>query len=125
MKKGEREVWKSIVKEVLKVRGTHATQTINTDEYLGVYGTVSEQVLRFLENLHKGKYFMCPECGGILPEISFSYKHCHYKFICTKITDGKDNVIAETDYKLLERQCHELNAKTQNPPKSPSFLRSV
>jgi hypothetical protein len=72
-----------------------------------------------LNNLNEGKELMkairqvldeiltnperiCPNCGGIRPEIVFKYKDHNYFFTCWKIKK-KNKVIAETDYKKVAK----------------------
>lgn len=102
-------------------KGGHAVCSIVVDkelakEYWYSQGRVlsryvGEQVLWCLDDLSNGVYCTCSNCGGLIPEISFSYEHRHYTFTCTAIRDKDDKVIAETDYKILEKYCHALNTK--------------
>jgi hypothetical protein len=89
-----------------------AREIITNKEYADVYGTTEEQVLRFLSDLRK-ELHMCPNCGGLQPNVKFSFENRSYEFVCTEITDGQGNIVAETDYKQLEEYCHAKNAKSK------------
>ncbi|TRZ51063.1 MAG: hypothetical protein D4S01_05575 [Dehalococcoidia bacterium] len=40
----------------------------------------------------------CPNCGGLLPEIGFTFEGKKYHFTCYKIVNEMDVKVAETDY---------------------------
>lgn len=80
------------------------------DRVLSKY--VGEQVLNCLDSLSEGLYVTCKNCGGLTPEIKFSFGNWEYIFTCTGILDEKGKLIAKSDYKLLEKYCHALNTKS-------------
>ena len=92
----------------------HCVHEIYTNkEYADIFETIEEQVLRFLGDL-KEELHMCPICGGLLPNVKFLFENRSYEFVCTEIKDENSNLIAETDYKLLEGYCYAKN-KRPNP----------
>jgi len=70
---------------------------------IGIRNTVEE----ILDHRHQH----CPNCGGLTPEIIFTYKGYEYYFTCTQIRKKK-RVIAGTDHKKLRSFC---NSKFQKP----------
>lgn len=52
----------------------------------------------------------CPNCGGMLPELSFDYKGKRFRFTCYMIEqDGK--IIAKTDYAKFAKYCRAMTEK--------------
>lgn len=48
----------------------------------------------------------CKACGSIQPELHLVYGWREFRFVCYEITDTKGNIVAETDYETLEKQCN-------------------
>jgi hypothetical protein len=66
-----------------------------------------------MEEILDHRHQHCPNCGGLTPEIVFTYKGYEYVFTCTKIRK-KGKVIAGTDYKKLHAFCE---AEIRKPKK--------
>lgn len=50
------------------------------------------------------KHQNCPACGGLVPELGFTYKGKEYSFTCHSIEE-KGKVIAQTDYERFAKYC--------------------
>lgn len=50
----------------------------------------------------------CTKCGGIVPELSFTYKGKNYFFSCYMITENS-RVKAQTDYRKFAKHCRAMN----------------
>jgi len=64
-----------------------------------------------VEEILDHRHQHCPNCGGLTPEIVFTYKGYWYYFTCTEIRKKK-RVMAGTDYKKLRSFC---SSKFQKP----------
>jgi len=54
----------------------------------------------------------CPNCGGIIPELSFTYEDTTYFFTCYQIL--KNGVVtAKTDYTKFAKYCKVLKEKKE------------
>jgi len=49
----------------------------------------------------------CPNCGGLIPELSFTFKGKTYFFACYMITED-EKVIAQTDYRKFAKYYNRL-----------------
>ena len=47
----------------------------------------------------------CPNCGGLLPELTLVYKGKTYSFTCTQIIGKRGWVIAKTNYEQFSKYC--------------------
>ena len=104
-------------KELDSEKDKHLVLWVNAQKNVDIYGlkgTIEEQLLRSLKRFRK-ELHKCPSCGGLIPNIKFSFRNEAYYFVCTEITDGKGKTIAETDYSLLEDYC---KAKNRNQLKT-------
>ena len=70
----------------------------NLDEGRDLMKAIREVLDEILKNPNR----ICPNCGGIRPEIVFRYKNHNFFLTCWKIKK-KNRKIAETDYEKLER----------------------
>jgi hypothetical protein len=79
----------------------------NINRSRSLMNAIRNTVEEILDHRHQH----CPNCGGLTPEIVFTYKGYEYYFTCTEIR-RKKRVIAGTDYKKLRSFC---NSKIQKP----------
>jgi len=78
-----------------------------------------EEFLDYLDGLST-KSANCNVCGGLLPEFEISTHNPFrfFHFTCTKITDGTDNIIAETDYRKFGKYCQGHSKKRDSKKES-------
>ena len=71
------------------------------------YGRDLMKTLRkVVEEILNNPERICPNCGGMRPEIVFQYNGYNYFFTCWKIKK-KNKKIAETDYEKMVEYFHE------------------
>jgi hypothetical protein len=62
-------------------------------------------IIDTVEKIREHRHQHCPNCGGLTPEIIFTYKGYKYSFTCHEIRNQKKRIIAETDYRKLRSYC--------------------
>jgi hypothetical protein len=77
------------------------------EEKIQYYG---KMVLKFTREFADGAYYNCPDCGGILPEMSIKTENGTFLFTCTEIKDCEGKVLAKTDEEKLEKYLHYSNS---------------
>ena len=69
------------------------------------------ELRKFLqEDMAKPKY--CPNCGGMLPELSFEYKGKRFRFTCYMIEEN-GKTLAKTDYAKFAKYCKATTKETK------------
>lgn len=84
----------------------------------------TKQIQKVLKELQKHRK-SCPNCGGLLPEISFYMAGKQFYFVCYRIEDCErtiwdgekeihtpTKVLATTDYAKLGSYCEKIEAST-------------
>ena len=62
------------------------------------------------EDMVKPKH--CPNCGGMIPELSFEYKGKRFRFTCYMIEEN-GKTIAKTDYTKFAKYCKAMTEKKE------------
>jgi len=83
--------------------------------------SLMEAIRSTVEEILEHRHQHCPNCGGLTPEIHFTYKGYEYHFTCTEIRKRK-RVIAGTDYKKLRSYCDSKIKKSK--PVRPLLARA-
>lgn len=95
-----RKIDETIRKSVLseKAHGVYTIKLSTRNKLLE--GSLMEYLTTFLLNYRK----ICPNCGGIVPNLRIKHQGFTFDFVCIKISYGKQ-VLDETDYEKLGEYC--------------------